>query len=238
MDYEIIRYHMGNRRFRKALHVSRNYKYLYIANAKAASSTIKLYLSRSEMNDPGFTLSRGLHKRENLPLLSPDDLSVTEKDHLFDGTHFIFSFVRHPYKRVMSAYTDKILGNKKQKRLILDAMGKPDAKLHHRVSFDDFIAVISDQDPDSHNAHWRAQNLNIAFDVIQYDFIGRLESFETDMAHVKTRLGLPDFELPHRNPSAHNKRPRQSIAPDTLARLEKLYASDLQAFSYSGDIEI
>jgi hypothetical protein len=223
MDYENIRNYMGKRRFKNALHVSRTYKYIYVANAKAACSTIKLYLSRAELNDPDFCLPRGLHKRENLPLLVPDDLSAAEKNHLLDGTHFIFSFVRHPYKRAMSAYTDKILGRKKQKR---------------PVSFDDFIAVISDQDPGSLNAHWRAQTLNIAFDVIQYDFIGRLESFETDMAHVKTRLGLPDFELPHRNKSADKKRPKQSISPDTRSRLEKIYASDLQAFSYSGDIEI
>ena len=237
MDYKTIRDHMGKRRFKKALYVSRKYRYLYVANAKAASSTIKLLLGKSELNDPDFS-PWPLHDRENLPLLMPNELTKSERDHLFDGSSFIFSFVRHPYKRAMSAYTDKILGKKKQKLLILSAMGKPNADIHHPVSFDDFIAVISDQEPGSLNAHWRAQTLNIAFDVIQYDFIGHLESFETDMAHVKTRLGLPDFELPHRNPSAHNKRRKKAIAPDTLARLEKLYASDLQAFSYSGDIEI
>ena len=40
MDYENIRNYMGKRRFKNALHVSRTYKYIYVANAKAACSTI------------------------------------------------------------------------------------------------------------------------------------------------------------------------------------------------------
>jgi len=237
MNYQDIREHFGARRFRNVMHISRTYSYVYVANPKAACSTLKLILSKAERNDPDFT-PQSLHHRKHLPLLTPNKLTEKEQHGLFDGSSYVFSFVRHPFKRAMSAYTDKILGNKQQKREILEALGKQDEKNNYPVSFADFIAVISDQDPATLNPHWRPQHLNLATDLIRYDFIGRLESFDADMAQVRARLQLPYFGTPHKNRKSHQAPVIQTVSPETRSKLETLYANDLQVFSYSSDIDL
>lgn len=237
MKYQDIRERLGAQRFRNVMHISRTFNYVYVANPKAACSTLKLILSKAESNDPDFT-PESLHQRKYLPLLTPNKLTKKEQAALFDGSYYLFSFVRHPFKRALSAYTDKIHGNKKQKREILEAMGKADEKLSYPVSFDDFVAVISDQDPATLNPHWRPQHLNLAIDLIAYDFIGRLESFDTDMAKVRAQLKLPDFGIPHKNRKSHKASALQAVSTETRQKLEALYAEDLLAFSYSADIDL
>lgn len=237
MKYQQIRERLGAQRFRNVMHISRTYNYVYVANPKAACSTLKLILSQAEINDPDFT-PESLHQRKYLPLLTPNMLTERERRALFDGSRYVFSFVRHPFKRAVSAYADKILGNKQQKREILEALGKQDEKNNYPISFDDFVAVIADQDPATLNPHWRPQSLNLATDLIRYDFIGRLESFDADMAQVRARLQLPVFDTPHKNRKSHKTAAIQGVSAATRIKLETLYADDLQAFSYSGDIEL
>ena len=107
MEYHEIRERLGARRFRNVMHISRTFNYVYVANPKAACSTLKLVLSKAESNDPDFT-PESLHNRKHLPLLTPNKLSSKEQGALFDGSYYLFSFVRHPFKRALSAYTDKI----------------------------------------------------------------------------------------------------------------------------------
>lgn len=237
MDYQEIRERLGARRFRNVMHISRTFNYVYVANPKAACSTLKLILSKVENNDPEFT-PQSLHNRKHLPLLTPNKLTRKEQGALFDGSYYLFSFVRHPFKRALSAYTDKIHGNKKQKREILEAMGKAGEKLNYPVSFDEFVAVIADQDPATLNPHWRPQTLNLATDLINYDFIGKLENFAADLAMVRDRLELPDFGIPHKNRKAHKATAVQTVSPDTRIHLETLYTKDLQAFSYDSGIDL
>jgi len=237
MEYQEIRERLGARRFRNVMHISRTFKYVYVANPKAACSTLKLILSKAENNDPEFT-PQSLHNRKHLPLLTPNKLTRKEQGALFDGSYYLFSFVRHPFKRALSAYTDKVLGNKKQKREILEAMGKADEKLNYRVSFDEFVAVIADQDPATLNPHWRPQHLNLAIDLITYDFIGHLENFNADIATVCAHLQLPDFGIPHKNRKSHKASTVQLVSPETMQKLEALYAQDLQLFAYNSDIDL
>jgi len=237
MEYHEVRERLGAQRFRNVMHISRTFKYVYVANPKAACSTLKLILSKAENNDPEFT-PQSLHNRKHLPLLTPNKLTRMEQGALFDGSYYLFSFVRHPFKRALSAYTDKILGNKKQKREILEAMGKADEKLNYPVSFEEFVVVIADQDPATLNPHWRPQTLNLATDLINYDFIGKLENFAADLAIVRARLKLPDFGIPHKNRKSHKATAVQAVSPATRQQLEKLYAADLQAFSYDSGIEL
>lgn len=237
MKYQEIREHLGAQRFRNVMHISRTFNYVYVANPKAACSTLKLILSKAEHNDPGF-IPKSLHNRKHLPLLTPNKLTRKEQDALFDGSYYLFSFVRHPFKRALSAYTDKVLGNKKQKREILETMDKADEKLNYPISFDDFVSVIAGQDPATLNPHWRPQTLNLATDLINYDFIGKLENFPDDVAIVRRQLKLPDFGIPHKNRKSQQATAVQTVSPDTRQKLEKLYATDLQAFSYASDIEL
>ncbi len=219
------------------MHISRKFNYVYVANPKAACSTLKLILSRAENNDPDFT-PEDLHRRRHLPLLTPSNLTDQERSTLFDGSRYLFSFVRHPFKRALSAYTDKILGNEIQKREILKSMGKAKEELSYPVSFDDFVAIIADQNPATLNPHWRPQHLNLANDLISYDFIGHLERLDADIATVREQLQLPDFGIPHKNRTAHITAAIQPVSTDTHARLESLYSNDLHTFSYSSDIDL
>ena len=100
MNYQEIRERLGNQRFRNVMHISRTYKYVYVANPKAACSTLKLILSKAEVNDPDYT-PESLHQRKHLPLLTPNKLTRQEQGALFGGSYYLFSFVRHPFNRAL-----------------------------------------------------------------------------------------------------------------------------------------
>ena len=100
---------------------------------------------------------------------------------------FRFSFVRNPYKRLLSAYKDKILGlgHPKKHNSFLKKINWNSTQL---PSFEEFIVAISRQSDDAMDWHWMPQSRLIMPDIIHYDFIGKLENYNEDMRTVLTRL--------------------------------------------------
>src|SRR5690606_38558455 len=61
---------------------------------------------------------------------------------------------------------------------------------HYKLSFADFIDLICDQDEAEMDKHWMPQYRMVGPDILQYDFIGRLESFDSDVAKIERDTGL------------------------------------------------
>lgn len=167
-----------------------------------------------------------------MPHLQPFQLSFRERKGIFERQFFIFSFVRHPFHRALSAYTDKILGNKPQKAEILRDLGRDPKKLDVHVSLDEFIDVITSQYPERLNPHWRPQVLNLAMDLLHYDFVGRVENFQHDFAELQSRLALPAYPLVRRNQKGHKKHHSIALRRQHKSVLWKLYAEDFEFFGY------
>ncbi len=234
MNLEKLKLKLGKQRLINVVYVSKQNRYIYISNPKAACSSIKLFLSRCETNDPEFT-PEAMHRKKHLPFDRIADLK-SELSHNSD--YYTFSFVRHPLRRAVSAYVDKIIGNKPQKKEILAKLGVDEEQLAHPVSFNEFVKVIIQQRPESLNPHWRPQVYNIYPDICRFDFIGKLESFNEDFENVKRAIGLPDFPMKKMNIKAGKTDPGQFLTPINRFRLARLYAQDYLTFGYrSQDIE-
>jgi len=230
--YSQLKDKYGNSLVPRALHISRKFGYVYVTNPKAACSTLKLFLSRCEVGDPEY-LGKTNHQRRDLPLLTPGKLSKEERDGLTRGRFFRFSFVRHPVSRVVSAYANKIFRGKSQsKAQVLEMMGVDPGRLDLDISFLDFLKAISAREPSSLNGHFRPQTLNLFWNDFKYDFIGKLEQFDSDFAKLKNHLGLPDYPLEIRNQKSKFVNTDELLSEEALRIIRRFYAADFEAFGY------
>lgn len=213
--------------FLKSLHVSPTCRAVYVNNPKVACSTIKLALQRGELKDPSYAPKRSVHDYDGSPLLTWPNLDI-EKISGMLSDNFTFSFVRCPYRRLQSAYVNKILRRQKNGQPRLQA-GFGDRE---KPTFSAFIEAISVQNPVEHNPHWRPQWINLSIDVVPYDFMGRLETFQEDWPQLADRLGL-DVQ-PER--AGKTTDPAQAAyTRESAALVAQVYARDFEAFGYDPD---
>ena len=141
--------------------------------------------------------------------------------------YFKFTFVRNPWDRAISDYfwlqnDRKIKDNFSN---YLDKAGK-------------FKTVLTE----TGETHYRGDHLTPQsrfFDekgTYAVDYMGRFENFENDMQHIVKALGIQqDFDL-HINAARKNRRHYSRYYSDALiAKVEKLYAADIERFNYQFD---
>lgn len=164
---------------------------MYASVRKVANTTIRRLLWRVlDVEVSGPALQRTLHISSG-PYLTLSDLGLSERDSILnrDGV-FRFAFVRNPYDRLRSAYVQKFLRPDVSESpshylaaLRLEGQDIP--------SFTGFIQAVVRQSDARMNIHWKPQHVCLAPDVIPYDFIGRVESFDADIRHVLECIGAP-----------------------------------------------
>lgn len=210
----------------QVLNILPKYDTVFITNPKAGCSSIKLMLFKAHTGD--YTLDPpNVHAERILP--RPSSVGWDRVASMLSGGAYRFTFVRHPIKRAISAYNDKIISQRfAHAGKVQRALGRQENP-NEPVSLDDFVAALEAQPVEEMDPHWRPQHINIMHSSIEYDFIGRLESFDRDIARVKADAGLPDVPLVHRNKRAK----AGSEAPrDIVRRLEKVYKRDFEVFGY------
>ena len=151
---------------------------------------------------------------------------------MLDGEAFRFTFVRDPVARVESAYRDKIMRvpadrwrDEVRQVLGLPQTGEP-------VTFEQFVTALEAQEPLRMDAHWRPQHLNLMYPLVEYDIVGRLETFDDDLARVREAAGLPDVPVQVRQRSPRRDESLFDGRPDLLRRVRDVYARDLELYGY------
>lgn len=159
-------------------------------------------------------------------------------------------FVRDPWDRLASAFSNKFVGGRKpairallrrrrlarqgeRQGLFTDMLDRLGAALPSRsgdlereleqTSFRDFVAYLGADDPREFDKHWRPQHM--FFDPWQFDYVGRFETLTEDFAALCRKLSV-EARLPHRNKTTYAKvdaRP-QCYADYTVADLRRLPA--------------
>jgi hypothetical protein len=153
---------------------------------------------------------------------------------------FFFTFVREPQARVLSAFrnffVDQTNGARKKHLGPMRAHGWDPARdvSYNLDVFLDYVAHGFELDPINTDSHWRLQIHNIAWSDIRYDFIGRVENYAADIAHVFEAGGAPGFPPPALLAARHNRSlaPETPVTPAQEARIAALYAPDFEAFGY------
>jgi len=202
---------------------------VYVKNPKAACSTVLLWMDRMHTGDHDFS-PRNVHADNRLPKVR--EIGRRRIAQMLSGEGYSFTFVRDPLRRFQSAYVNKIVDSTRWRRQIQAALGEePDEE--RPVSLDDFVTGIERQDPISEmNPHWRPQHVNVMTSLIQYDHIGRIETFDADLEIIRKAAGLPLVPVEVRNVA---KAPIDSIfadRPDLEERVRAIYADDFEIFGY------
>lgn len=204
---------------------------IYVKNAKAGTSTVMLWLHRIHTGDHDWAPTLNIHKEHGLP--RPREVGWPRVARMLSGAAFRFSFVREPVARIESAYVDKIANLERPPRwrnLVHRALGV--AEDPDRVpTFEEYMAALEATEPVALDAHLRPQHLNLMHPLVDYDFIGRLETFDADLARVRELAGLPDVPILVRNA----RPPSASLfdgRPGLLRRVRELCATDLDLYGY------
>lgn len=206
-----------------------DYGCIYIKNAKVATSSLLLWLHRIHTGDHEAVV-RNIHDNHALP--HPRDVGWHRVAKMLSGEAFRFTFVRHPLPRVESAFLDKVVREKRPtwRNMVRKSLGVTDPD-DGEVSFEQFVESLEVQDPIRMDPHWRPQNLNLMHPVLAYDFVGRLETFDADLAKVREATGMPDVPLIVRNKTAHDNSLLRDN-PRLRRRLEVVYSTDMELYRY------
>lgn len=221
----------------KMLAVLPQQKILYTSVPKAANSTIKFCL----WSACGFTINtthiNSFTYNHPGPSRRVSDISNRDLRSIFAADDWLrFTFVRNPYRRIVSAYQDKILGGGDK--------GKPNAFLrkinwrsHKPPTFAEFVAIICKQQHDAMDWHWMPQTRLIMNRLISYNFIGRVESFSKDMQFVLEHMQIPQAQiktllLAPKNVNVSKEIDAPIITTDLAEYIYRCYQDDFDYFGY------
>lgn len=218
---------LQDKNYFRSFHISRRFNAAYVTNPKVACSTLKLTLQRAELEDVSYVPSTSVHDHLVSPLLTVPELNRETLEGALEG-RFLFSFVRCPYARLRSAYLNKVFVRKRQGKLRKDAGFSAD----YCPSFGEFVMAITAQDPKQHNPHWRPQALNLSMGRLRYDFIGKLERFDSDWRHVARACALPETVHKAGRPNHYADHPPLDYTSETETRVWETYQDDFALFGY------
>ncbi len=215
--------------------ISLQYKYIYVSVPKAACSTTKNYLASCELGSQVTYLNfEDVHDRILSPLLSPTQIMHLFPEILSDKSFYKFTFVRNPYHRILSAYKDKIINHKSYRYQVIKHI-QNDPLTDRPISFEEFVRTIYNCADHEMNTHWMPQHHLIMDHAIQYDHIGKVETYQNDILEISKSIGLK-FKFLHqetRNES-NSERYLKECYTDDLCRMVKIkYREDFLRLSYS-----
>lgn len=192
------------------------YQAIYIAIPKTANTSIKGRL----MEIKGLPGSDRPHLRESgLTNITPQ-AACQRKD------WFRFTFVRNPWDRALSLWSDKCGENSD---VDLAQYGLPQG-----ISFENFVKTIARFNDKYAEIHFKSQTQPL-FHNGQFipDFIGRFEHLEKDWARVLRLMGCDHqtHGLPHHRASSHGQY-RAYYTPYLAQLIEDRYGDDIRLFGY------
>jgi len=235
---------LGENLANSCINISLLDSYVWFKNPKVASSTVDVTMQSIAMrNIPNKNVKVGPHATvEKSVHIKPYQIDPKRIDAmLVDDDMFKFTFVRNPYARLVSAYSDKIVGNRPNKTQILKHLDRDAKDLDAEVSFEDFVLSISNivqkKDGESRlDRHWIPQVCTTGARWLTHDFVGKLENFKNDFQFVFDKLGL-DIDDHYRYYAPHRNKKKVDfndylVDRETVALINKIYAEDFEKFGY------
>lgn len=200
---------------------------MYVCNPKAGCSSIKHSLKTVQAD--AFTRQGRAFTRHPSPHIGDDCLrsSGLPLGHIRD--RYLFSCVRNPFTRALSAYLDKVHSG--------DHRRFPELAGAQADSFEAFLRAVAACKPAVLDHHFRPQHVNLNYPSVAYDAVFFLEN-AGPMGSWLERI-MPEFRLQRFSPHARDA--AQKLAshydPVTLQLVREIYAQDFEVFGYSGDLE-
>ena len=217
--------------------ISNQKKFFYSRIPKAANSTVMATLVHS---DNGFrAVSRGDIKRAK-SYYPPASAIHLDRQTLI-SEYFKFTVVRHPFARIVSAFNDKIIDASgyqevvRGRRMVVFQGGLDDVL----EIFEDFLVRLKGGLM-LNNYHFMPQTSLMLFRPEELDYIGKVETIESDLNVITRHVFGASKEIVTWAPHAAQNgiRPRgQSMKAELLTKhqkllLAKLYRQDFELLGY------
>lgn len=171
----------------------------------------------------GYSTINSVFKNNNISL-TEDCTGSTAGSRINYTSYFKFAFVRNPWDRVISCWQEKVSDT--------NYWQFSDSERAQMKNLEYFLKFISIMDLNHTDGHIKLQSALI--DLNNVDYIGRFESFESDLNTVCTRIGLPNLNIPKKNKSDREfSSYRSYYNAHTAALVAKLYEKDIRMFGYT-----
>lgn len=216
---------------------SHDRKFLYLRNQKCAcTQTLQILYAYAHA---GETYRGNIHRCNDG--IIPARYRWLDIKPWFEGhMSFLFTFVREPEARLVSAFRNFFLDEtnlarrKHMKPMLAHGFDRARGAEWNFDVFLDYIAHTFEVDRTNCDTHWRLQVDNIGWRDIAFDFIGRVESYDADIRHVFEAGGVPGFPPDRLLARAENRSKDRGFQPSAAqkARIRLLYAPDYEAFGY------
>ena len=235
-------------RLAQASYVSTKHRYVYLEVPKAACTRIKYIIHSLEQLHPvPVTFDRlpetrlfmFIHDRERFGMPSLIDFPEDETGRILsDNRYFKFTFVRNPYSRLVSAWTNKLYFVEPGLENLYQAIKTsfPNCVNGRYISFEGFVRYI-DKFENLHtcNPHYRLQSALVMANAIRYDMIAKVEDFRDGIKRLEEETGIRN--LGKSGPSTANESYgedwRNHYTPELADIVFRLYKKDFVKFGYN-----
>jgi hypothetical protein len=214
------------------------YSLIYFWVPKAASTTIKSVLSSLEFGTPPGPPLELLSSRRCSGIRSPRQAGFSVFQRLAKSAEALrFTFVRNPYARLLSAWSDRFQG-----RPLIEGHPSINSYRAHRAAISRSLPDGPDQTlsfpqfVEFATATVDQQDDFVTVPGLRLNLIGKVESFQTDFARVLDHIGVTNEARARylqlaANPSSHQA--WQDYYTDALAgRVYRAYERDFDKFGY------
>lgn len=200
---------------------------IYVGNPKAGCSSIKQSLKSAQARQyerSGRSFTRIVDPHTDDDCLRRKGLAPSNC-----RNRYVFSCVRNPLARVLSAYLDKVVAG--------DHRNYPELRNLRSVTFESFLRAIADHDPLLLDVHFRPQHINLNYPIVSYDAVFYLENAEP-MASFLEQI-VPEFEFARFSPHARSAQQKlaEHFDPVTIGLVHRIYSRDFTYFGYSRKLE-
>lgn len=206
----------------------------------ASSSWSKVFFSLKGQEVPASRLHEAAQK---FSLSSSNtDLRTSIRNSL------VFTIVRHPFERLVSAYRDKFELAKKYAYVyshyankILNLSSPLQVAKHRRPTFSEFVDYLLSVHVTQFNDHWVPYWLHCHVCEMEYDIIGKMETITEDMEFIAKESGLAAANISL--PWANKKSSGDNVSLDYFRKLSvkqvqglyNIYKPDFEMFGYNAD---
>jgi hypothetical protein len=237
--------------------VSDEYRFVYFAIPKVASSSILSsllpffdYFDVNEMAIKGLAPESVLIDHKGQPIGGPytgahklfsrspfqinKELLLAGMNNVYHN-YFKFTFVRNPWDRLLSCYMSKVV----PERFAGSFKTYSNVAFRDDMSFQEFAEAVCRIPDGEANIHFCSQHVFVcsrgsAKNVLA-DYVGRFENLEEDFEFVTERIGI-NAQLPHAadTSSTRGSRSYRDFYDEKLARMVgERYREDIEIFGYS-----